>query len=291
MDPEEQENTSTTAEQETQPADAEGLQENGQTETLSRMALVQAQTERELRELRSQMRERDEQLAGLQASHATLESLRESVKKGDYSGLEKELGADYARWTESELEKPSKDQQEVLALQARLEALESSSKKAQEREQAVQKAQQETERAELLQKRRAYVRDEMVGKAEGESMGFIDALGATDRVIATFDQAYKDTGIEPNEATIATRVEKELTGELTQSLENLLKLDKFRTLVTQMLKQDNDTQQAAQGTPRLDLSNADLAETTRSGDRANLGDKEAEAKAFAAMDRVISQMG
>ena len=272
---------------------ADGSQQDTQEESLSRMALVQARTERELRELRQEMRDKDTKLADLQQAAETLSTLKSSVAKGDYSGVESVLGGSYQQWTNAEVDKPSEEQQAQQAILDRLQALENQNRTAQEKAQASAKVAEEQKKAQALEGRRTYVRDEMVAKAEGESMAYIGAMAAEDRVIQAYDAAHKETGVHPDESKVASAVEAALEKELTQSVKALLKLEKFRKLVQSELQATtNQTQQANTGKqgPGLQLTNEDIAGTVRDGDGVPLDDKQAEARAFAEMDRAISQM-
>lgn len=260
-------------------------------ERFSRMAVVQARTEKEMRQLREDMRAKDEQLAHLQESANRLEALRASVQKGDYSGVEKELGGSYQKWTDAELDKPSPEQQKMIELHERIERMEKQSTEYREREKAQQVAAQEAEKASAINAKREYVKTELLPKAEGEALGFVAALGAHDSVIAEYDSKRQETGVEPDEMAVATAVEERLQEELTASLTSLMGLQKFRDLVSK-LQEQHQTQQADKGNESKgkSITNADISEAVNDGEKVVLDDKEAWARAEAAMDRAIAKM-
>lgn len=259
-------------------------------ERFSKMAVVQARTEKELRQLREEVRGKDAQIAELQQSADRFNALKSSVAKGDYSGVEKELGGSYNKWTEAELDKPSPEQQAMRELNERMERIEAQNNEYREREKAQKVAEQEAEKARVVDAKREYVRNELVAKAEGESLGYVSVLGSYDAVIAKYDEKRQETGVDPDESAVASEVEARIEKELTESITSLMKLQKFRDLVSRVQQETQQTQQAETGKKgeAKTITNADISEAVNDGKKVSLSDEEATARAFARMDRAMA---
>lgn len=254
-----------------------------QQERYAHMAAVQARTERELRQLQQKLREQTEVASSQQAAADEYASLKQAIQSGDYSVLEK-LGATYDGWTDAQLSRPSEQDQALQQLRNELDELKQERQARQEQE--ATRTQQES-----LQAQRDYVRDEIVGKAEGEALGLVAALQGYDSVLSEYHAEHKRTGIVPDENAVATRVEQRLAEDLRNEMKALLGVKKFRDILSGLQQEMQQTQQADQGrtsSAGKSIPTADLAQNAGGRTTTELSDAEASARALARVEQAIS---